>query len=105
MESQIAVLDGAVDLACSDASGAYVSFSYFAIVIDSNSLNVGIPFSLGMSVGMGYIVARNLSLATYFALFRHLPHLLTSKVFILTSARCYQLRKSDFPRTHDIIPS
>lgn len=51
MESLDAViLDGAVDFACSDASCAYVSFSDFAVIIDSYSLNIGIPFSLRMSV-------------------------------------------------------
>jgi hypothetical protein len=50
MESLKAVLDGAVYLACSDASCAYVGFSYFAVIFDSDSLDIRIPFSLSMSV-------------------------------------------------------
>lgn len=54
-------LDGTVDLVRSDASGTYVSSSNSTVIVDSYSLNVCIPLSSRVSVGMGYTVAGNLS--------------------------------------------
>ena len=59
-------LDGTVDLVRSDASCAYVRSSYCTIVVDSYSLNVCIPLSSAVSVGMGYCVTGNLSLSANF---------------------------------------
>ena len=59
-------LDGTADLVRSDASCAYVSSSYCTIVVDSYSLDVCIPLSSAVSVGMGYCVTRNLTLSAYF---------------------------------------
>lgn len=56
-------LDGTVDLVRSDASCANVCSSYCTVVVDSYSLNVGIPLSSSVSVRMGYTVSRNLSLS------------------------------------------
>lgn len=61
-------LDGTVDLIGSDASGTNISSSYCSVVIDSDSLDVRIPFSSGMSIGMGYVVSGNLSLSANFTL-------------------------------------
>ena len=56
-------LDGTVDLIRSDTSCAYVCSSYCTVVVDSYSLNVSIPLSSSVSVGMGYTVSGNLSLS------------------------------------------
>jgi len=61
-------LDGTVYFAGSDASCAYFCFSDCTVIVDSYSLNVRIPLSSSVSVGMGYVVSGNLALSTNFAL-------------------------------------
>ena len=50
------LLDRSVDLAGTDASGAYLSPENCAVFFNSDSLDVGVPFSSGMSVRVAYIV-------------------------------------------------
>ncbi len=44
--------DGTVDLARSEAAGADIRFSDSAVIVDPYGLDVGIPFSLCMNVGV-----------------------------------------------------
>lgn len=50
------ILDRSVDLAGTDASSAYLSPENCAVFFNSDSLDVGVPFSSGMSVRVAYIV-------------------------------------------------
>ena len=59
-------LDGTGDLVGSDASCAYISSSNCTIVIDSDSLNVCIPLSSCVSVGMRNSVTGNLTFSANF---------------------------------------
>ena len=68
--------DGTVDLARSEAACAYGSFSYSAVIIDPYGLDISIPFSLCMDVGVRNSISRCLTLAAYFTFSGHLPHLL-----------------------------
>ena len=70
--------DGTVDLARSEAAGTNVSFPYSAVIIDPYGLDIGVPFSLCMDVGVRNSVSRCLTLAAYFTFSGHLPHLLYS---------------------------
>jgi hypothetical protein len=44
--------DGTVDLARSEAACAYGRFSYSAVIIDPYSLDICIPFSFCMDIGV-----------------------------------------------------
>ena len=75
--NKILKLDGTVHFIWFYTFCAHVSFSYCAVFLsDSYSLDISIPFSSGMSVGVGYSVTWYLSLTANFALSWHLPHLL-----------------------------
>ena len=68
--------DGTVDLARSEAACAYGSLSYSAVIVDPYGLDIGVPFSLCMDVGVRNSISRCLTLAAYFTFSGHLPHLL-----------------------------
>ena len=68
--------DGTVDLARSEAACAYGSLSYSAVIIDPYGLDISVPFSLCMDVGVRNSISRCLTLAAYFTFSGHLPHLL-----------------------------
>ena len=68
--------DGTVDLARSEAACAHGSFSDSAVIVDPYGLDIGIPFSLCMDVGVRNSISRCLTLAAYFTFSGHLPHLL-----------------------------
>ena len=74
--------DGTVDLARSEAACAYGSLSYSAVIIDPYGLDISVPFSLCMDVGVRNCVSRCLTLAAYFTFSGHLPHLLVT-IFLL----------------------
>lgn len=57
------------NLVGADASRAYVLSGNGSIFIHFDGLNVSVPFSSCMPVGVGYIVSGNLSLTTNFAFF------------------------------------
>jgi hypothetical protein len=76
--------DGTVDLARSEAAGANVGFSYSAVIVDPYGLDIGVPFSLCMDIGVRNSISRCLTLAAYFAFSGHLPHLLCN---LLSSSR------------------
>ena len=61
-------LDSAVDFVAPNASCAYVLSRNCTVFFNFYSLNIRIPFSSGMSVGMGNVISGNLSLTTYFTL-------------------------------------
>ena len=61
-------LDGAVDFVAAYASCAYVLSRNCSVLFNFYSLNVCIPFSSGMPVGMGNVVSGYLALTTYFTL-------------------------------------
>lgn len=86
-------LDSAVDFVASYASCAYVFSGNCSVFYNSYSLNVSIPFSSCMSVGMGNVISGNLTFTTYFTLSWHLPHLLlycnAEKQLIFTSNKWY----------------
>ena len=65
---QMRKLDGTVYFAGSQASSAYFGFSDCTVLFDPYSLNISIPFSSGVSVGMGYIISGNLSFSANFTL-------------------------------------
>ena len=70
--------DGTVDLARSEAACAYGSFSDSAVIVDPYGLDIGVPFSLCMDIGVRNSISRCLTLAAYFTFSGHLPHLLYS---------------------------
>jgi hypothetical protein len=74
--------DGTVDLARSEAACAYGSLSYSAVIIDPYGLDISVPFSLCMDVGVRNSISRCLTLAAYFTFSGHLPHLLVT-IFVL----------------------
>ena len=76
--------DGTVDLARSEAACAYGSFSDSAVIVDPYGLDVGVPFSLCMDVGVRNSISRCLTLAAYFTFSGHLPHLLV--IFLVVPA-------------------
>ncbi len=47
-----------------------------AVVVDPDSLDIRIPLTLGVSVGVGYVVAGHLSFTANLTLSGHLQHLL-----------------------------
>ena len=53
--------DGSLDLARSEAAGADFCLSHLAVFFDPYGLDVRIPLSSGVSVGVGYVIAGNLS--------------------------------------------
>ena len=76
----ICLSDGTVYLARSEAACAYGSFSDSAVIVDPYGLDVGVPFSFCMDIGVRNSIYRCLTLAAYFAFSGHLPHLLLSIV-------------------------
>ena len=70
--------DGTVDLARSEAACAYGCFSYSAVIVDPYGLDIGVPFSLCMNIGVRNCVTRCLAFAAYFTFSGHFPHLLCS---------------------------
>jgi hypothetical protein len=72
--------DGTVDLARSEAACAYGSLSYSAVIIDPYGLDISVPFSFCMDVGVRNSISRCLTLAAYFTFSGHLPHLLLSNL-------------------------
>ena len=68
--------DGTVYLARSEAACAYGSFSYSAVIVDPYGLDISVPFSFCMDVGVRNSISRCLTLAAYFTFSGHLPHLL-----------------------------
>ena len=68
--------DGTVNLARSEAACAYGSLSYSAVIVDPYGLDISVPFSFCMDVGVRNSISRCLTLAAYFAFSGHLPHLL-----------------------------
>ena len=52
-----ACLDGFLDLARTDAAGAYVLVGHGSLVEDTHLLDIRFPYSLGLSVGMAHVVA------------------------------------------------
>jgi hypothetical protein len=64
------------DFTGSDASCAYVLSGNGTAFLYLDGLDVYVPFSSGMTIGMGYIVSGNLALTTNLAFFRHILHLL-----------------------------
>jgi hypothetical protein len=73
--------DGTVYLARSEAACAYGSLSDSAVIIDPYGLDIGVPFSLCMDVGVRNCISRCLTFAAYFTFSGHLPHLLTFSLF------------------------
>jgi hypothetical protein len=59
---------GSGDFAGTDAARADVLSDDGAVFLDSDTLNVGIPLSSGVSVGVGNVVAGYLTLAADLAL-------------------------------------
>ena len=74
-------LNGTVNLAGSKAASADVGFSYAAVVFDSYGLDISVPFSPGMSVGVRNSVSRSLSFTANLTFPGHMPHLLYSKIY------------------------
>ena len=68
--------DGTVDLARSEAACADRSFSDSAVIVDPYGLDIGVPFSFCMDIGVRNSISRCLTLAAYFTFSGHLPHLL-----------------------------
>ena len=68
-------LDGSFDLAGSHASCADFCSSDCTVVHDTYRLDIRIPLSLAVSVGMADLVAGHLSLSADFTLSGHLLHL------------------------------
>ena len=68
-------LDGTVYFSGSQAFRADIGSSDRAIVINSYSLNIRVPFSSGMSVRMGNLIPGRLTLSANFTFPGHLPHL------------------------------
>ena len=68
--------DGTVYLARSEAACAYGSLSDSAVIVDPYGLDIGVPFSFCMDVGVRNSISRCLTLAAYFTFSGHLPHLL-----------------------------
>ena len=77
--------DGTVYLARSEAACAYGCLSYSAVIIDPYGLDISVPFSLCMDVGVRNSISRCLTLAAYFTFSGHLPHLLVLSLFRLPS--------------------
>ena len=77
--------DGTVYLARSEAACAYGSLSYSAVIVDPYGLDISVPFSLCMDVGVRNSISRCLTLAAYFTFSGHLPHLLIVSLFHLLS--------------------
>ena len=50
--------DGTVYLARSEAACAYGSFSYSAVIVDPYGLDVGVPFSFCMDIGVRNSISR-----------------------------------------------
>jgi hypothetical protein len=70
--------DGTVYLARSEAACAYGCLSYSAVIIDPYGLDISVPFSFCMDVGVRNSISRCLTLAAYFTFSGHLPHLLVN---------------------------
>ena len=66
------LLECSANLTGSDASGAYVHSGNGAVLLNLYALNVSIPLSSGMSVGVGNVVSGNLTLTANCAFLRHL---------------------------------
>ena len=60
----------------SDASSAYVLSGNSAVFFNLNGLDIGIPLSSGMAIGVGNVVSGNLTLTANITLLRHSLHLL-----------------------------
>lgn len=75
-------------LARSKATCAYVGLSDRTVFFNSNRLDIRIPFSSGMSVGVRNSVSRSLTFSANFTFPGHLPHLLTNhKISVLTTRK------------------
>ena len=68
--------DGTIHFARSEAAGADIRFPYSAVIVDFYSLDIGIPLSFCMDIGVRNSVSRCLALAAYFTFPGHLRHLL-----------------------------
>lgn len=71
----------------SDASCAYVLSGYGTVFFNLNRLNVGVPLSSGVTIGVGYSVTGYLTLTANFAFSGHLLHLLLNIRRMYTSYR------------------
>ena len=69
-------LQSSGDFAGADAAGADVLSDNGAVLLDSDALDVGVPLSSGVSVGVGNVVAGYLALAANIALLGHFVNLL-----------------------------
>ena len=66
--------DGALDLIGAEASGTSVHMAGSSVHDSLNALNVGLPCTIGTSVGVGDLDTEGYALATKIT-FRHLLHL------------------------------
>ena len=66
--------DGALDLVGAEASGTSVHMAGSSVHDSLNALNVGLPCTIGTSVGVGDLDTEGYALATKIT-FRHLLHL------------------------------
>lgn len=69
-------LDSSLDLARTQATGANINTLNLALNNGTNTLNVWLPGTLGLQVGMADIVAAQLTLTAYFTYTCHVTHLL-----------------------------
>ena len=69
-------LDSSVYFSGSDASCAYIDSGNSAVFFNFYRLNIGIPLSSGMTVGVGNVVSGNLTLTADCTLLRHVNDLL-----------------------------
>ena len=79
-------LQSSRDFAGADAAGADVLSDDRAVFLDSHALDVSVPLSSGVSVGVGNVVAGYLALAANIALLGHFVNLLCTpkRVEIIT---------------------
>lgn len=78
------------------AASAHLHPSYGTVIIHPYRLDVRIPFSLGVDIGMAYLVAGNLALTTDLTLVRQLKHLLR----ISSRKLCQHLSRSGAGVSH-----
>ena len=72
------LLDRSGNFTGTEASCTHVGLSDRAVIVDTNRLDVRIPLTSCVSVGMGNVVSGYLTLAADLALLGHLDYLLTA---------------------------
>ena len=69
-------LDGSLNLAGTQAAGANINTLYVALNNGTNTLDVWLPRTLSLQMGVADIVAAELTLTAYFTYTCHVTHLL-----------------------------